>query len=79
MVQDKIISTKFREAIRRTNYTYEQFARMVGLNAKQGLSYILNYKKDENWDYYDIVRYCEALGISVTQFLDDVNRQRTNA
>ena len=74
----KIIGGAFKDAIKRTHWTYEKFAEAVGLNSKQNLSFWLNHKEDEAWMYDDIRTFCRVLRINHTLFLQDVDRKRGN-
>lgn len=74
----KFIGEAFKDAIKRSHYTYGKFAEVVGLSSKQNLSFWLNHKEDDAWLYDDIKMFCKALYINHSLFLQDVDRKRGN-
>lgn len=75
---NRIIGNMFKDIISHTNYTYDDIAKRVGLYGRQAVNHYVNHKKDEDWYYDDIKKWCKALGIDVIIFMDDVDRKRAN-
>lgn len=72
----KNISAKFREAIKRSRFTYEQFARELGTGTtRQSVNDALSKRTDDTWKYADIVKWCRVLDISVSEVLESVDRK----
>lgn len=75
---ERIIGNMFKEILSHTNHTYDSFAPKVGLYGKQAVNHYLNHKKDNDWYYDDIKKWCKALNISMEGFMEDVDRKRAN-